>query len=312
MATQPSGMLVPAYVYPKEPPQQPHTWDVLLSASRTMGPGGLVAVANHNDGHFLQADPEYVDIINIARGMCTTVLGYVHDCYNGTKTDENCSNYAPQNVMGDVDRWFSTYHVDGIFIDQVGSRDGLDEPRAPSLVEQIRNRHSGAIVVLNPGSIPSEKFMLDTDPATVVVRETSINDYDGFPPTGDKYAWLRSRANPGDVAIAPRRLAIIAHTAPNRAHVDSLIAKAEQYKIGWVHVQYALDPETHEPITGSIYKPFSIHLSYIAERISICARMGCMLPFGPLFCQLANSFVCYMLRTRNMLFDAARRLVKRD
>ena len=311
MAKEPSGMLIPAYWYPQSPqPGQPARWDVLSDVGRTMMLGGLIVVANHDGGHFTEVDSNYANSIAALRKICTPVLGYVHDCYNGTKTDGNCINYLAANVMGDVDRWFNTYNVDGIFIDQVGSRE-VDEPRAESLVQQVRNRRSDAIVVLNPGSIPSQTFMTRTDPAIVVIREAPIDDYGAFPPAGDKYAWLRNRADGVYAGIAARRLAIIAHTAPNQAHVDSLIAKAEQYQIRWVHVQHALDPDTGVAIMGPIYEPFSVHLLDIAERLSLCARMGCAIPFGRLFCRLANYLLCYILQTRNMLLGVVRRLRRR-
>jgi hypothetical protein len=305
MATQPSGMLIPAYVYPHSDEMgNPVEWQVLLNVGRTMMLGGLIVVANHGDGHFVEKDSDYEISIDALRRICTPVLGYVHDCYNGTKQDENCSGYEAANVVLDVAKWFNTYNVAGIFVDQVGSRE-IDVPRAKLLVEQVRNARSDAIVVLNPGSIPSQTFMMETDPAIVVIREAPIDDYQDFPPADDQYAWLRNRANGEYAGIEPGRLAIIAHTIPNRVQVDSLIAKAEQYQIEWIHAQYAEDE--HGPVDGPVYKPFSVHLSYIAERINKCARMGCLIPFGRLFCRLANYLLCYILQAKSMLLGVVRR-----
>jgi hypothetical protein len=311
MATEPSGMLIPAYWYPQPgQPGQPARWEVISDVGRTMMLGGLIVVANDRDGHFSEAEKDYENAINALRTICTPVLGYVHDCYNGTKTDELCSGYEAANVMVDVASWFNIYNVAGIFIDQVGSRE-VDVPRAQTLVEQVHNLRSDAIIVLNPGSIPSEKFMIATHPAIVVIREAPIADYQDFPPAGDQYAWLRNRANGEYAGIASRRLAIIAHTAPNGTDVDSLIAKAEQYEIRWIHVQHALDPDTGAVIVGPRYDPFSVHLSYIAERINRCARMGCLIPFGRLFCKLANYLLCYILQAKNMLLGVVGRLRRR-
>jgi Spherulation-specific family 4 len=313
MATQPSGMLIPAYVYPHSDEMgNPVDWQVLLDVGRTMMLDGLIVVANHEDGHFVEKDSDYEISINALRDICTPVLGYVHDCYNGTKNDGICTTYEATNVIVDVRKWFSTYDVAGIFIDQVGSRDiEIDVQRAESLVQQVHNLRSDAIVVLNTGSVPSETFMRRTDPAIVVIREAPIADYEAFPPSDDEYLWLRNRADGEDAGIAARRLAIIAHTAPNQAHVDSLIAKAEQYQIRWIHVQHALEDDG-TAITGPVYDPFSVHLSYIAERINKCARMGCLIPFGALGCRFVNYLLCYMLQKRNAGLDVLRRLRRGD
>jgi hypothetical protein len=316
MAQEPSGMLIPAYVYPRpklEQPPQPARWDVLSDVGGTMMLGGLIVVANHDNGHFKTDDPsveDYARSINEVRKTCTRVLGYVHDCYNGTKDDGLCVDYLAANVMVDAARWFDTYDIDGIFVDQVGPRE-VDVPRAQELVEQVHDLRSDATVVLNLGIVPSETFMRETDPAIVVIREAPIDAYGTFPPTEDEYAWLGNRANGEYAGIAARRLAIIAHTAPDQDHVEMLIDKAKDYKIGWIHVQHAVDPDTGVGITGPIYDPFSVHLAYIAEKINGCARMGCAVPFVQLFCRLANYLLCYILRTKNTLLSVSRRLRRR-
>ncbi|MEU7813001.1 spherulation-specific family 4 protein [Pseudonocardia sp. NPDC049154] len=266
MPNQPSGLLVPAYDYPSEGDE---AWDTLTNVGGLLTSGQLIVVINHGDGHFVAANPDYERVIEKLKGVCASILGYVHDCYDNTK-DEPPLCPRTTDIMGDVDRWFATYGVAGIFIDQI-LPDHVDH--AATLVQQVRDRYSGAIVVLNPGTIPPEEFMERTNPAVVVIQEGSVHsDNPNSPPTFDGNwpppGWVRDRATltpTGAASTAASRLAIIGHTAPNAEHVDYLIDKASQYKIGWVYAQH---------VTGSTYNPLSSHLQLLGERLSAFARLG--------------------------------------
>jgi hypothetical protein len=285
MPKQPSGVLVPAYEYP-EPPR----WNVLTDVARTMMLGGLLVVANDNSGHFKKADEKYTKAIEALQGACSPVLGYVHDCYDNTGTGALCPRTT--DIMDDVDRWFTIYGVDGIFIDQL-LRERVEH--AERLVQDVLNRRRDAIVVLNPGNIPEEDFMARTHPAIVVIQEDRFADYEGWPPAG----WVTNRATEATTSIDANRLAIIAHTLPdppNTEHVDQFIAKAAQYKIGWIYAQQTTT-------SGSEYEPLSIHLQLLAERLGRCSRLGCTTPFTRFFCQMANFLVCYILRANRRLRD---------
>ncbi len=300
MPNQPSGLLVPAYDYPSDGDE---AWNTLTDVGGILGaPGQLMVVVNHDDGHFDSANPDYVTVIAELKGVCASILGYVHDCYDNTKEEPPLCPRTT-DIMGDVDRWFATYGVDGIFIDQMRP-DRVQH--AATLVQQVRNRHPGAIVVLNPGTIPSEDFMGQTNPAVVVIQEGSVFSEDpvNHPPTFDANwpppGWVRDRAMPaGAASIAAGRLAIIGHTAPNPEHVDYLIAKATQYNIGWIYAQH---------VTGSTYNPLSSHLQLLGERISLFSRLGCLaIPFGRLFSYLVNYLLCAIRRMTSQFVTAARR-----
>jgi Spherulation-specific family 4 len=287
MAGEPSGILVPGYVYPSA-----GAWDVLSDVGRAMMVGGLLVVANPGDGPgydneagaYLPANPDYVSVIAALRAQCTSVLGYVHDCYANTNppTADNCPRRT--EILDDVDRWFSIYDVDGIFIDQV-LRD--DPSRAAQLVAEIRDRRDNAAVVLNPGNLPSREFVVATDPAIVVIREQSFDGYAGWPPDG----WVRDRAS-SQAAIAASRLAIVAHSLPeNVDDLDFLISVAAQYQIGWIYGQH---------LAGSNYNEFSTHLPAMAQRLDRCSRLGCI-GFGHIFCRAGMSFLCFISRVRYAL-----------
>jgi hypothetical protein len=185
---------------------------VLLGVGTAMMLGGLIVVANPDSGlgydtasqTYLPRDPNYQNAIQALRSKCAIVVGYVHDCYGNTNppTASNCPRST--DITADIDRWFSIYDIDGIFIDQVLD---TDLSRAASLVAAVRSHRNDAVVVLNPGRLPSIDFMRTTDPAIVVIQEQAFAQYGSWPPDG----WVRDRAT-GAASIADGRLAIIAHT----------------------------------------------------------------------------------------------------
>jgi hypothetical protein len=239
MEREPFGLLVPAYV----DPGVVH-WDVLLAVGRKLQKG-LITVANPSSG---PGDPppnqDYVKAIRALHNRCASVIGYVHDSY-GTNP----------NVFDDMDEWFSLYDVDGIFIDQASH---TDQQRTATLLDHVRGDHADRIIVLNPGTIPSQEFVEAADPALVVIQEQAAAVYEGnWPPAG----WVRDRADSND-SISADRLAVIAHTAPSASDVEALIEVAATYRLGWVFVQNT---------PGPIYNKFSTWLPTLGNRLQ-CAR----------------------------------------
>jgi hypothetical protein len=242
MADEPSMILVPAYEYPA-----PGVWDPLVMLARQAPPGGVVVVANPENGPgydveaatYRPRDDNYVQAVAALRRARATVIGYVYDCYGDTNPPEaeNCPRST--TVEDDIARWFSTYDVDGIFIDQASHTDAA---RGARLVSVIRRLKPGAMVVFNPGTLPSEEFMEATDPAVVVLQEQVFRRFKTWPPTG----WVRDRAD-GRVSIPARRLGIIAHTPRNgEADVDLLVDVASRHSIGCVYAHHAKGPIYNE------------------------------------------------------------------
>jgi hypothetical protein len=264
MATEPSGILVPAY----DRPGDLSDWAPALEAARYLWPDRLIVIANPGNGPGLSPDPAYVAGIDAVRRRCGIVVGYVHDCYNRDDFPEddppaNCPRGTP--IEQDMARWFSIYpRVSGIFVDQV---DSGDADRAADLKKMVDDEYgkkwinfpeARAVTVLNPGSIPSMEFMTKTDPAIVVIQEQTFDYFrTNWPPPG----WVRDREG-GDLSGIPaRRLAIIAHTpAPQNtpADVAMLVDVAQRYSIGSVYANH---------LVGSIYKPLSTQLPPLARRI---------------------------------------------
>jgi Spherulation-specific family 4 len=292
MATEPSGILVPAY----DRPNPLSDWDPLFAVAPYLWPRRLIVIANDNNGpgYTFKFDDDgipveilghsapleiYVAAIDAVTRRCGMVVGYVHDCYHDhypegrppsgcPRPTEDEDGPAPAlpgkpTIREDIARWFAAYpKVGGIFIDQV-DRDDMN--RAVNLKKMVDDEYRKkwinfperrAVTVLNPGSIPSIDFMTQTDPAIVVIQEQSYDHFrTNWPPPG----WVRDRDG-GDLSVIPaRRLAIIAHTPQNAAaDVAMLVDVARRYSIGSV---YAND------LVGSNYNTLSPHLVPLGQRI---------------------------------------------
>jgi Spherulation-specific family 4 len=280
MATEPSGILVPAY----DRPDPLSDWDPAFAAAPYLWPRRLIIVANDNNGpgyHFLPDGTiqgysaplaTYVAAIDAVTRRCGMVVGYVHDCYNDHFPAAGCPRTAlpgKPKIEDDIARWFAAYpKVGGIFIDQV---DSGDVTRAAELKKMVDDAYKAqwvnfpgrsAVTVLNPGSIPSMEFMTKTDPAIVVIQEQSYEHFEtNWPPVG----WVRDRDG-GDLSDIPaRRLAIIAHT-PHTPHttqnaaadVAMLVDVARRYSIGSVYANN---------VDGSNYNTLSPYLVPLGQRI---------------------------------------------
>jgi hypothetical protein len=308
MATEPSGIIVPAY----DRPDPLSDWDPLFAVAPYLRSRRLIVVANDNNGpgYEFRYDDDipveilgysapletYVAAIDAVRRRCGMVVGYVHDCYDnhypagdppsscprGTEDGPAPALPGKPTIKEDIARWFAAYpSVGGIFIDQV-DRDDVD--RAVELKEMVDEEYRRkwinfpgrrAVTVLNPGSIPSIDFMTATDPAIVVIQEGSYDRFrTNWPPPG----WVKDRDG-GELSIPARRLAIIAHTPQNAAaDVAMLVDVARRYSIGSVYANDAV---------GSNYNKLSALLLPLGQRI-------CQLhtKFG-LPCRIFTAPVCW-------------------
>src|SRR5947208_3242245 len=97
----PLGVMVPAYFYPGS------LWSSMNFAATRVP---LVAIMNPNSGPDTTQNPDYVAAVNSLRSAGGKVIGYVSTSYTSR------SNNA---VQTDIDRYFSFYAMDGIFLDEM-------------------------------------------------------------------------------------------------------------------------------------------------------------------------------------------------
>ena len=138
-------LLVAAYFYPAGPGLK--EWGRLIESparSRT------VVIVNPASGPGDAADPNYTSVIAKAGAAKVTLIGYVTTGYGKRPL---------RDVEADVDRWVRLYPgVRGVFFDeQPGGDEHVDY--MASLYRFVRDRKRLDLVVTNPGTVCSERYL---------------------------------------------------------------------------------------------------------------------------------------------------------
>src|SRR5579862_5443439 len=132
-ATPPrTGVVIPMYVYPGT------YWNQAIAAKNAHPAVPMLLIANVNNGPGGATDPVYVSYIAKARAAGIVVLGYVYTQYG---------KRAQSTVDAAMVKWYSVYHADGIFLDQMASND----PTYYRTVTHYAHAHSLPFVMGNPG-----------------------------------------------------------------------------------------------------------------------------------------------------------------
>lgn len=149
--SRPLRVLVPAYFYPV--PNSP--W-VRLTAQAAAHPGRIAAIGDPANGPGATVDPSYVTAFAAFRSAGGLLFGYVDSAY-GTRPFEQ--------VRDDIERWFTWYHADAIFLDQMDNTPGAHERYYQKITRYVQTRQRGALVIANPGvSTPQSYLVLNGQP----------------------------------------------------------------------------------------------------------------------------------------------------
>ncbi|MCB9316119.1 MAG: spherulation-specific family 4 protein [Lewinellaceae bacterium] len=157
------GIIVPAYIYPSgfaNPGEQNNPdWTRLVAAAQVLG-DRLVVIANPSNGPGTSADANYTAAINSIRAAGGKVIGYVFTCLADTYTGDPsnlCYSRDLSDMHTDVDRWYSIYNIDGIFLDQA-SPDAAHVQWYQNFQAYVRGKSSTALVCQNFGVQPNSNF----------------------------------------------------------------------------------------------------------------------------------------------------------
>jgi hypothetical protein len=180
-------------------------------------------------------DPNYQAAAKRARAAGITLVGY------------SATDYARRPAAAvemDVSHYKSWYGVTDIFLDEVSSNDsGLAYYQ--QLSDHIRDTNPGSVVILNPGTYPSEPYMSIGD--TVLAFEGTYAEY------------LRL-AVPGWVDDYPAaKFAYVIYGAPE-SRLASAISTARREHVGYIYVT---------PDSGA--NPYGSLASYWARENAIIA-----------------------------------------
>ena len=129
----PMGIVVPAYFYPGS------LWNSMNWAALQVP---LIAILNPNSGPDTSQDPQYVAAVNSLRAAGGKVVGYVSTSYTSRSTNA---------VKTDIDRYYSFYAVDGIFLDEVtNDADTSHLNYYAALWQYIQTRGTNVLVLGTP------------------------------------------------------------------------------------------------------------------------------------------------------------------
>ena len=138
----PLGIVVPAYFYPGS------LWNSMNWAA---GRVPLVAILNPNSGPDTTQNPDYVAAVNSLRASGGKVIGYVSTSYTTRGTNA---------VKTDIDRYFSFYSMDGIFLDELtNDSDTNNLNYYAALYQYIQTKGTNLLVVGNPGINTPEAYL---------------------------------------------------------------------------------------------------------------------------------------------------------
>ena len=150
-----SNIAVPAYFYPSEPGSQ---WDTAVADAPLPEGRSRILILNPNSGPGSSRDPNYVKAIRKVHdaGEGFLVYGYVHTSYGKRPLAK---------VEAEIDKYYSWYKVDGIFVDETASAASRVGSYYQPLADYITNKKAGAGVMLNPGVYPAEAYVNITVPS---------------------------------------------------------------------------------------------------------------------------------------------------
>jgi len=160
------GIMVPAYFYPGT------LWTSMSNAATRVP---LIAIMNPNNGPDTTQNPDYVAAVNSVRSAGGKVIGYVYTSYGARATNV---------VQTDIDRYFTFYSVDGIFLDEM--TDDADTNHLnyyAALYQYIQGKGTNLTVVGNPGINTLEEYL--TRPTADVLVTFEVNTgYGSYVPDG--------------------------------------------------------------------------------------------------------------------------------
>ena len=146
---------IPAYWYP-DSTTSTSTNQLLDTPSGDVS--FIIADASPGDGASL--DPNYVSAIDTYEREGIKVYGYV---------DTDYGNRSLSSVEAEVSDWYAWYRLNGIFFDDASSSPALAGPGTyyNELYQFVKSMTGpgvlGTTVALNPGTVPAEGYMADSD-----------------------------------------------------------------------------------------------------------------------------------------------------
>ncbi len=202
----PMGLLVPAYFYP------PTHWDSLNFAA---GRVPLVIIMNPGNGPGSGQDPNYVAVVNSLRAAGGKVIGYVYSSYATRDTNV---------IKADIDRFFSFYPLDGIFVDEMANDANTHHYNYyVGLYQYIQTKGTNLLVMGNPGINTLEPYL--TRPTVdILLTFESNTGYSNYVADG----WVTNHL--------ARQFCHVPYAVSSAATMTNFVNLAASRNAGWVFV----------------------------------------------------------------------------
>jgi len=216
-----TSMLVPVYQYP--------TLGTFYSTCNQLAPVVKYVVANPASGPGSSVDPGYAAAISAAQAAGITVLGYVD-------TDFALGGVTLATAEANVTEWNVLYPgVTSIFIDRASSLTGVETSYYQPLCAQIHGV-TGAVAVLNFGSVPDQGYMAFTDIAVIFENDYMNGSWASF--LASVPSWVGT--------YAASRFSALVYDVPLPLYMQMVLAQSQAANIGNVYVTdqsaYAFNP----------------------------------------------------------------------
>ena len=175
----------------------------------------LIAILNPNSGPDTSQDPQYVAAVNSLRAAGGKVVGYVSTSYASRSTNA---------VKTDIDRYYSFYAVDGIFLDEVTNDANTSHLNYYSALWQyIQTKGTNVLVMGNPGINTQEAYV--TRPcADLLVTFEVDNGYSNY--VAD--AWVTNHL--------ARQFCHLPYAVASAATMTNFVKLAVARNVGWLYV----------------------------------------------------------------------------
>jgi hypothetical protein len=245
-AQQPTGVLVPMYVYPKDIHKNA-AYNRLMDVKRRYETVPMWVIVNPASGPGTRVDANYSKAIDRLQGAGCVVLGYVSTGY-GKRTEAQ--------VKKDIDQWLKLYpRIQGIFFDEMRYED--TEAAVKHQVALNRYAHAAGCwpTVGNPGAgTPGRYFAADA--ADVII----VHEGNAWP----KEARLKGDYFGGYSDYPPFTRGILLHS---QVKLDRAALRMARKYVRWVYATEGL----FKPGDAKAANPWGVlskHLEELCEQLS--------------------------------------------
>jgi hypothetical protein len=177
-------------------------------------PTAQIAVLNPSDGPGDAAELVYAEQVKKSQAAGLSVLGYVPTGYGARDI---------ALVKADIDRYYSWYSVDGIFLDEASTDCQFARPYYSDLYRYGKRNCDKGEVVLNPGMATQECYMEVSD---IIV--TFEGPYEKYVEDYSAPSWVGEYDS--------KRFWHLVHSAPKIGDVETAVRLSKERRAGWIYV----------------------------------------------------------------------------